>query len=180
MNQFRLVLLSLLLAGSFGEALAGTATPTVSTAGIPVVEPPVSNNNRIFSFFSKNDYGEQVNDTDLLTNLGIDISTSGKMKDHFRKGMRFFLKDQWEAATPELIASTVIVDPYTWSYWYAEAYATLGVIYEFHNTDPNHNDMAYLFYRLALKRDPKTFSARHFLKNVSPKKFAKTSQQGIL
>ena len=148
-----------------GEVLAFTVTPTRSP-----VTTSNSINHGLYSYFSKYEYVDQVTNTDLLTNLGIDISTTGKMKDHFRKGMKLFLRDKWEAATPELIASTVIIDPYTWNYWYAEAYATLGIIYEFHNTDSNHNDLAYLFYKLALKHDPKTFSARYYIKSVRPKK----------
>jgi hypothetical protein len=106
---------------------------------------------------------------DIIEILGADFSKKGKMKDHFRKGMKLFMKDQYDAAIPDLIASTMIVDPYTWDYWYAEAYATLGVIYEFHSKDPNCNKKAHQYYMLALKRDPKTKSANYYIDQVRPK-----------
>jgi hypothetical protein len=99
---------------------------------------------------------------------GADLAVSGKMKDHFRAGMKLFMKDKWDAAIPELIASTMIVDPFTWNYWYAEAYATLGVIYEFHSKDPQRNALAYKYYKLALKHDPLTKSARYYIDSVKP------------
>jgi len=105
----------------------------------------------------------------VIESLAADLSTKGKMKDHFRKGMKFFMKDQYDAAIPDLIASTMIVDPYTWNYWYAEAYATLGVIYEFHSKERNCEKMAYQYYLLALKRDPKTKSANYYIDRVRPK-----------
>lgn len=105
----------------------------------------------------------------VIENLAADFSTKGKMKDHFRKGMKFFMKDQYDAAIPDLLASTMIVDPYTWNYWYAEAYATLGVIYEFHSKEQNCQKTAYQYYLLALKRDPKTKSANYYIDRVRPK-----------
>jgi hypothetical protein len=110
-----------------------------------------------------------ISTNDVVENLAADLSTKGTMKDHFRVGMKFFMKDQYDAAIPDLIAATMIVDPYTWNYWYAEAYATLGVIYEFHSKDPNFKKMAYQYYSLALKRDPKTKSANYYIDGVKPK-----------
>jgi hypothetical protein len=117
----------------------------------------------------KSNSSVSINANDVMENLAADLSTKGKMKDHFRVGMKFFMKDQYDAAIPDLIAATMIVDPYTWNYWYAEAYATLGVIYEFHSKDPNCKKMAYQYYSLALKRDPKTKSANYYIDGIKPK-----------
>lgn len=114
--------------------------------------------------------------SDAAGHLAAGFSTVGKMKDHFRIGMKFFIKGKYDEAIPELMASTMISDPHTWDYWYAEAYATLGVIYEFHIHEPNHRFLAYRYYRLALKRDPLTFSAGYYIKSVAPQ-FAKHSKK---
>lgn len=105
----------------------------------------------------------------MESQLASDLSTVGKMKDHFRIGMSFFLKDRWGQAIPELMASTMAIDPRVWDYFYAEAYATLGVIYEFHNRQPDHFLLAFQYYKRALKYDPGTFSARYYIKTVVPK-----------
>jgi hypothetical protein len=118
---------------------------------------------------AQSDLTDPTSVNNVMENLAADFSTKGKMKDHFRKGMKFFMKDQYDAAIPDLIASTMIVDPYTWNYWYAEAYATLGVIYEFHSKEQNCQTMAYQYYLLALKRDPKTKSANYYIDRVRPK-----------
>jgi hypothetical protein len=102
-----------------------------------------------------------------------DLSAKGKMKDHYRKGMQFFSEKKYDKALPELIAATMIVDPFTWSYWYAEAYATIGLIYEFHDKSPDHDRSAYQYYSLALKRDPKTKTARFYIDRVRPKVVSK-------
>lgn len=95
-----------------------------------------------------------------------DLSTHGTMKGHYHRGMEFYRKRLYDKAVPELIASTMIVDPFTWNYWYAEAYATLGIIYEFHRKEPDHLDIARQYYSLALKRDPHTQSAKYFLEKM--------------
>jgi TPR repeat protein len=109
---------------------------------------------------------ELASQGEFLTTLGADMATKGKMREHYRKGASLFMARKYEEAVPELSAATMIVDPYVWKYWYAEAYSLLGVIFEFHRSDPDHNLKAVLFYRLALKNDPKTFTARYFLKRL--------------
>ncbi len=107
--------------------------------------------------------------TPNFSEIAANLSTKGTMKGHFHKGMRFYTEHHYNKAIPELIAATMIVDPFTWNYWYAEAYATLGIIYEFHITEPGHSDIARQYYSLALKRDPQTKSAKYFLGKIGSK-----------
>jgi hypothetical protein len=109
-----------------------------------------------------------------------DLALKGSVKSHFRKGMRLFLKRKYEKAIPELIASTMIVDPFTWNYWYAEAYATLGVIYQFYVMDEDHLTVAREYYLLALKRDPHTSTASYYLQKIkSQKSSGEDSNSGV-
>ena len=54
----------------------------------------------------KSNSSVSINANDVMENLAADLSTKGKMKDHFRVGMKFFMKDQYDAAIPDLIAAT--------------------------------------------------------------------------
>lgn len=142
---------------AFAPAFTAAAAEVKAAVVKPEIEPPARSGPAV-----------STSTNDVIQDLAADLSTKGKMKDHFRKGMKFFMKDQYDAAIPDLMASTMIVDPYTWDYWYAEAYATLGVIYEFHSKERNCRKMAYQYYLLALKRDPKTKSANYYIDRVRP------------
>jgi hypothetical protein len=100
----------------------------------------------------------------------VDLDTQKQMEDHFQNGMSFFSTDKFDTAVSELLDSTSIKTVLPWQTWYATAYKTIGVIYEFHSKDPDHKALAYEYYSLALQRDPNTQDAEHFLKDVESAK----------
>jgi hypothetical protein len=164
MQRFKFSLLFLIIFDFPGMGFAFTPAFTATTNISKTASATSSAKSSVLS-----DSTVTILTNNVIEGLAADLSTKGTMKDHFRKGMKFFMKDQYDAAIPDLIASTMIVDPYTWNYWYAEAYATLGVIYEFHSKEKNCQEMAYQYYLLALKRDPKTKSANYYIDRVKPK-----------
>jgi hypothetical protein len=104
------------------------------------------------------------------TTSDVDLDTQKQMENHFQNGMSFFSTDNFDNAASELSASTSIQSVLPWQTWYATAYKTLGVIYEFHSKDPNHKALAYQYYSLALQRDPNAPEAAHYLKDVESAK----------
>jgi tetratricopeptide (TPR) repeat protein len=76
------------------------------------------------------------------------------MKPDYEKGARAFEAGDYGAAARWFKKSVAIPDGLVPRYYYAEAYATLGVIYEFHLKVPGHLRRALAYYRTALRYDP--------------------------
>ena len=93
-----------------------------------------------------------------------------KMKDVYKAGISYYKKQDFAKAINYLTKSMQIHDPYTPKFYYAEANAMLGVIYQFHIIDKK---LAYQYYREALRIDPKTATARRHIREVSGKKSSK-------
>jgi len=90
-----------------------------------------------------------------------------KMKDVYKAGFAYYKKEDFANAIRYLKESLQIHDPYTPKYYYAEANAILGVIYEFHIIDKS---VAYYYYKKALSIDPTTATAKKHIKEVSDDK----------
>jgi tetratricopeptide (TPR) repeat protein len=88
-----------------------------------------------------------------------------KMKDLYKAGYAYYKKQDFANAIRYLKESLQIHDPYTPKFYYAEANAILGVIYEFHIIDKS---TAYYYYQAALKIDPTTATAKKHVKEVKP------------
>jgi hypothetical protein len=100
-----------------------------------------------------------------------------KMKKYYHLGVSAFLKRNYKASIADLNLCLTIKDPAVPSFYYAEAYSTLGVIYEFHRTSPGHLDLARKYYRRALKIDPDTAAAKKYLPKLTvPKAKAKAKK----
>ena len=87
-----------------------------------------------------------------------------KMKDVYKAGMTYYKQQDFAKAIRYLQQSLAIHDPYTPQYYYAEANAILGVIYQFHIIDKG---LAIYYYQEALKIDPNTPTAKKHIGEVS-------------
>jgi tetratricopeptide (TPR) repeat protein len=88
-----------------------------------------------------------------------------KMKDVYALGMKYYKGEDYVKAIQYLKQALTFHDPYTPSFYYAEADAMLGVIYQFHIIHP---DLAYQYYHEALKIDPTTEAAKKHIGEVTP------------
>jgi TPR repeat protein len=86
-----------------------------------------------------------------------------KMRKYYRLGVKAFEQRRYTAAVADLQLSLTYQDPTIPSFYYAEADATLGVIYQFHRKTPGHLKLAKKYYKKALKIDPETKAAKHYL-----------------
>ena len=88
-----------------------------------------------------------------------------KMKDVYALGMKYYTSEDYVKAIQYLKQALTVHDPYTPSFYYAEANAMLGVIYQFHIIHP---ELAYQYYHEALKIDPTTEAAKKHIGEVKP------------
>lgn len=86
-----------------------------------------------------------------------------KMKDVYKAGLGYYKKQDFASAIRYLKQALQIHDPYTPKFYYAEANAMLGVIYEFNIIDKK---LSYEYYQEALRIDPKTVTAKKHIKEV--------------
>lgn len=90
-----------------------------------------------------------------------------KMKKYYRLGVKAFEARRYTAAIADLDLCLTFNDPNIPSFYYAEANATLGVIYQFHKKTPGHLKTAKRYYKKALKIDPDTKAAKKYLPMLS-------------
>ncbi len=90
-----------------------------------------------------------------------------KMKDVYQAGIRAFKEKDFEKAERYLSRAIEMKDPYTAKYYYAEANAMLGLIYQKYLQIPEHRNLARQHYLEALRLDPTTDTARRYLPEVS-------------
>jgi tetratricopeptide (TPR) repeat protein len=89
-----------------------------------------------------------------------------KMKDVYEAGIKAYKEKDYEEAIRYLKKSLTVQDPYTEKYYYAEANAMLGVIYQFKYPVHGHNGMAYRYYKAALKYESRNPTARKHIRSV--------------
>ena len=94
------------------------------------------------------------------------VSGTFKMKDIYNAGIKSYKEMDYDQAIRYLTEAVKKNDPTTPKFYYAEAYATLGIIYEFHII---HFDRAYEYYRLALKYEKNNRTAKKHIKEVVSK-----------
>ncbi|HVZ81852.1 MAG TPA: hypothetical protein VHE12_13780 [bacterium] len=86
-----------------------------------------------------------------------------KMKDVYAAGIKNYQEQDYDSAIRELKRALEMNDPYTQKFYYAEAAAMLGVIYQFRVI---HYDKALHYYKLALHYEKKNRTALRHLKEV--------------
>lgn len=87
-----------------------------------------------------------------------------KMQTVYKVGISYYQKQDFAKAIRYLKESLDIHDPYTPKFYYAEANAMLGVIYQFHIID---RSLAHYYYQEALDIDPTTATAKKHIGEVS-------------
>ncbi|HET9870491.1 MAG TPA: hypothetical protein VFR02_08360 [bacterium] len=127
-----------------------TVTPTQTATATPGMESPATAT-------------PTPEDLQEPTPEATEAPAVSKMKKYYHLGVHHFLKRQYTSALADLKICVGIQDPKVPSYYYAEAYATMGVIYHFHRTYAGHLDLARKYYRKALKIDPRTKSAKKYM-----------------
>jgi hypothetical protein len=86
------------------------------------------------------------------------------LKRFYKAGMKAFLGGKYDTALKYLRKSLAVKEVHGAAYYYAETYATIGVIYHFHSKVKNHRHLAYINYQKALKIDPTTKAAKKYIK----------------
>lgn len=86
-----------------------------------------------------------------------------KMKNYYDAGIKAYKGKEYDRAIRYLTQAVKTKDSYTPKFYYAEAYATLGLIYQFHII---HYDKAYNYYRMALKYEKRNHTARKYINAV--------------
>jgi tetratricopeptide (TPR) repeat protein len=87
-----------------------------------------------------------------------------KMKDIYEAGIKAYQDQDYDKAIRYLKKSLETEDPYSPKFYYAEANAMLGVIYQFHII---HFKLAYQYYQAALKYEKNNPTARKHIKQVA-------------
>ena len=91
-----------------------------------------------------------------------------KMKKYYHLGVTAFQAHNYKASIANFNVCVGIHESVVPSFYYAEAYSTLGVIYEFHKTTKGHLDAARNYYQMALDIDPQTATAKKYLAKLGP------------
>ncbi len=97
-----------------------------------------------------------------------------KMLKYYKKGMKAFTDLAYLTATKNLKLAVSTHEKSVARAKYAEAYAILGVIYQFHKPITGHNLTALAYYKKALSLDPSNKAANKYIKilraQLKPKK----------
>lgn len=83
-----------------------------------------------------------------------------KMKNYYDAGIKAYKAKEYDRAVRILTQAVKTKDKRTPKYYYAEAYATLGMIYQFHIINYSK---AYNYYRMALKYEKRNRTARKYI-----------------
>ncbi|HUO57575.1 MAG TPA: tetratricopeptide repeat protein [bacterium] len=95
------------------------------------------------------------------------VTTLAQVKKYYRLGMNAFLAKNYALSLKLLKKSIAVKEIHGAAYYYAETYATIGVIYEFHaHKVKDHDQKALMYYRKALAIDPSTKSAKTYYKKL--------------
>jgi tetratricopeptide (TPR) repeat protein len=103
---------------------------------------------------------EEVNDEATP----IEVHGVLKMKDIYEAGIKAYQEQDYDKAIRYLKKSLETEDSYSPKFYYAEANAMLGIIYQFHIV---HYKWAYQYYQAALKYEKNNPTARKHIKQVA-------------
>ncbi len=88
------------------------------------------------------------------------------MRQTYKKGIAAYQKGDYAASASLLRQASAIRDKSVEGFYYAETFAMLGVIEQYHSTDPGHLTAAAKDYRSALKWEPGNETALKHLKQL--------------
>ena len=108
--------------------------------------------------------------TPILEVQAAPVTTLAQVKKYYRLGMKAFGKRNYKLALKMLKRSLGVKEIHKAAYYYAETYATIGVIYQFHASKVKDHDLKALDnYKRALRIDPSTKSAKTYYKKLKAK-----------
>ncbi len=157
---------------AFGDTeidLGDTGKPTpvpVPVQKAPVAAPtPVATPTPASEDIEVEDNSQPTNQTaETPTPAVFEVQGTVKMKDKYEAGIKYYDDKDYDTAVRYLKnALEVKDDPYTPKFYYAEANAMLGIIYQYHII---HLGRAYRYYKAALKYEPHNQTARRHIKQV--------------
>jgi hypothetical protein len=135
-----------------------TATPTVTTT------PTVTQSPEEISL------EESPTATPMPLIEAAPVTTLAGVKKYYKLGMKAFLDRNYALSFKLLKKSLAVKEIHGARYYYAETYATLGVIYQFHSSKvKDHEQKALIYYKKALAIDPTTKSAKHYYRKLKAK-----------
>lgn len=146
-------------------APTATAIPAVSTpkvqATVPMASPvPTATQMSL----------EMATPTPMPVIFQAPVTTLAQSKKFYKIGMDAFLAGNYPLALKALKKSLTLKEKHKHPYKYAETYATIGVIYQFHaHKVKDHDKKALIYYKKALAIDPTTKSAKHYYKKLKAK-----------
>jgi hypothetical protein len=148
----------------------GSPTPLVQVSVTPTITPtPVQTPEEI---------SLEETPTPMPLILSAPVTTLKEVKRYYKLGMQAFLNRNYAMSFKYLKKSLSTKEIHGAAYYYAETYATLGVIYQFHSPKIKDHDVKALFcYKKALKIDPTTKSAKHYYKKLKAKVAAEAKKQ---
>lgn len=152
---------------SVSSGTSSIVTPTDSVSNSAVVSTPVVQSTPEPSVQSSNATPSEnaaVEPTVDPETTPLEVEGVLKMKDVYKAGLVYYKKQDFASAIRYLKQSLQIQDPYTPKFYYAEANAILGVIYEFNIIDKK---LSYEYYQEALRIDPSTATAKKHIKEVT-------------
>ena len=89
------------------------------------------------------------------------------MKALYKKGIEAYQKAKYKKAVAYLKKAVSIQDPSVESFYYAEAYAMMGIMFEYHAVFNGHMDIARGYYQQALQKEPTNATALKHLQDGS-------------
>jgi len=141
------------------EETSGTSMIPTATATMTLNSTPTPTLVKVSPVFSPQ-VSDQATSQKPLIGHGV-----LKMKDVYAAGMKYYKQEDFVRAIRFLKQALTIKDPYTPKFYYAEANAMLGIIYQFHIIHP---DLAFQYYHEALEIDPTTETAKNHIDQVKP------------
>ena len=93
-------------------------------------------------------------------------ATGGGMMDYYREGQAALKAGRYKESAEALLKAVAIQDTDVKGFYYAEAYSTLGRLYQHYAKSPNRLSKARIYYLKALDIDSKTASAKNGLKSL--------------
>jgi tetratricopeptide (TPR) repeat protein len=152
--------------GDQGTAAAPTATPMPQPTDTPVAAPaPTATVQEQAAPASQTAMAEP---TDTPTPIIQKVEGSLHAKGIYDVGIKYYQEKDYDSARRYLqeAVSYRDKDHHTPKYIYAEAYATLGLIYQFYYPIHGHIKQAITYYKDALKYERNNHTAKKYLRKL--------------
>lgn len=135
-----------------------TAAPVTTATAVPAVSPsPTATQVAL----------EVASPTPMPVISQAPVTTLAQGKFYYKIGNDAFKAGNYPLALKAYKKSLTLKEKHKAAYYYAETYAQLGVIYQFHALKvKGHNHKALSYYKKALAIDPRTKSAKHYYKKL--------------